>query len=145
MQILIDYTIDTEFQIKFDEKFFTSIINIILTHLEVEPNIELSILLTDDAQIKELNAQYRGKDYATDVLSFPMDDTRMLGDIVISIDTAKRQAEDAEITLNREVAFLFIHGFLHLLGYDHELDEADAEDMYDLQESILAQWEESLV
>ena len=103
---------------------------------------EISVLITDDTEIQALNSQYRQKDYATDVLSFPMseyplDDGGMLGDIAISIDTAKKQAKENEIPLNREFAFLYIHGLLHLLGYDHETSQEDEEEMFDLQEAIL--------
>jgi len=103
---------------------------------------EISLLLTNDTRIHELNKQYRGKDSATDVLSFPMDDEPedgcvMLGDIAISMDTAKVQADDAAIDIKREVAFLFIHGLLHLLGFDHETSDEDEEEMFDLQEAIL--------
>ena len=61
----------------------------------------------------------------------------MLGDFAISYDTAKRQAEEAEINIDRETAFLFIHGLLHLLGYDHETSKEDEEEMFALQEKIL--------
>ncbi|MCD8568155.1 MAG: rRNA maturation RNase YbeY [Geovibrio sp.] len=103
---------------------------------------EISVLITDDAEIRSLNAAYRQKDYATDVLSFPMveyplDDGGMLGDIVISIDTAKKQAQENEIELAREFAFLYIHGLLHLLGFDHETSEEDEKEMFDMQEEIL--------
>jgi len=95
---------------------------------------ELSICLTDDAAIRELNLQYRGKDKATDVLSFPMDEdefedaeaaspvavgARVLGDVIISVDTARRQAESYGLGLYPEMARLLTHAVLHLLGYDH--------------------------
>lgn len=103
---------------------------------------EISLLICGDSQIKELNKEYREKDYATDVLSFPMadnpyDEGGMLGDIVISLDTAKKQAQEADIALEREISFLFIHGLLHLMGFDHELGEAEEEEMFSLQEEIL--------
>lgn len=103
---------------------------------------EISLLMTDDERIRELNRQYREKDYATDVLSFPMsedpfEEGGMLGDIVISADTAAKQAADAGIELRRELAFLFIHGLLHLLGYDHEEGPEQEEEMFSLQEEIL--------
>ncbi|MGD9808670.1 MAG: rRNA maturation RNase YbeY [Deferribacterales bacterium] len=103
---------------------------------------EISLLLTDDARIHELNKEYREKDKPTDVLSFPMaedpfEEGGMLGDIVISVETAKEQAKDADITLDREVSFLFIHGLLHLMGLDHETSTEDEEEMFDLQENIL--------
>lgn len=86
---------------------------------------ELSVLLTDDARIQVLNREHRGKDRPTDVLSFPMDEdeahgeTRVLGDVVISLDTADRQAKGRKRELVFEVRFLLAHGILHLLGHDH--------------------------
>jgi probable rRNA maturation factor len=86
----------------------------------------LSVLLTDDAQIQTLNAQWRGKDKPTDVLSFSQvegyavpGDGLFLGDVVISLDTAARQAEAYGASLEQEVARLLVHGVLHVLGYDH--------------------------
>jgi probable rRNA maturation factor len=86
---------------------------------------ELSVLLTNDREIHELNLCHRDKDKPTDVLSFPLDDeansegTRWLGDVVISIDTAERQALGRKRGLLEEVRFLLAHGILHLIGYDH--------------------------
>lgn len=80
---------------------------------------ELSILLCDDATIHTLNRRYRKKDKPTDVLAFAMEDPKILGDVVISIETARRQAKT---TLSGEVTLLLAHGLLHLLGYDHRTD-----------------------
>lgn len=86
---------------------------------------ELSVLLTNDREIHALNRLHRDKDKPTDVLSFPLDDeansegTRWLGDVVISIDTAERQASGRKRGLLEEVRFLLAHGILHLIGYDH--------------------------
>ena len=84
---------------------------------------EVSIVLCDDDFIQSLNAQYRGKDRPTDVLSFAQDDPALLGDIVISLPTAARQAEAAGWTLENEVTLLGVHGLLHLLGHDDETAE----------------------
>jgi len=81
---------------------------------------EISVVLCDDAFIQALNAQYRGKDAPTDVLSFAQDDPDLLGDIVIALPTASRQAQDAGWALEDEVALLGVHGLLHLLGHDDE-------------------------
>jgi probable rRNA maturation factor len=99
-----------------------------LKALELE-DAELSILLTDDKQIHALNLEHRGKDRPTDVLAFPIDEdanspeigqtTRILGDVVISLDTAERQARSRKRELFAEVRFLLAHGILHLIGYDH--------------------------
>lgn len=82
-------------------------------------NRELSVLLVGNPRIRELNRAYRGIDRPTDVLSFPMDDELLLGDIVISVDKAAEQAERFGVTLEEEFARLMVHGLLHLIGYDH--------------------------
>lgn len=91
----------------------------------------VSILLTRDQDIQQLNKQYRNKDSATDVLSFPAlphqhpDLPPTLGDIVISVDTAIRQADEIGQPLITEIRFLVLHGLLHLMGYDHETDNGE--------------------
>jgi probable rRNA maturation factor len=98
---------------------------------------EISIVLCDDAFIHALNRTHRGMDKPTDVLSFAQDDPFLLGDVVISLETAARQAERAGWALENEVALLAVHGVLHLLGYDDESAE-DAALMRDKAEAILA-------
>jgi probable rRNA maturation factor len=97
--------------------------NKMLAALEL-PRAELSVLLTDDAGIHQLNRDHRQKDKPTDVLAFPMDESvpdpaGILGDVVISLDTAERQARSRKRPLIEEVRFLLAHGVLHLIGYDH--------------------------
>jgi probable rRNA maturation factor len=96
---------------------------------------ELSVLLTDDAFIRTLNKAHRGKDYPTDVLAFPLAEAAgtpsilnhaLLGDVVISLDTAERQARGRKHSLLDEVSFLLAHGILHLVGYDHQNDKQEA-------------------
>ncbi|MDF1565659.1 MAG: rRNA maturation RNase YbeY [Deltaproteobacteria bacterium] len=92
---------------------------------------ELSILFVDDPAIRVLNRDYRQKDRPTDVLSFPQDglgelpagEPRILGDVVISLPTARRQARERHRGLGEELRRLLVHGFLHLLGHDHEEDD----------------------
>lgn len=101
---------------------------------EVARPAELSIVITGDAAIREMNRTYRHTDAATDVLSFsqaegeafavPDGETPHLGDVIISLETARRQAEEHGLALQDEVAHLLVHGILHLLGYGHE----DADD-----------------
>lgn len=92
---------------------------------------ELSVLLTSDTGIRPLNRDWRGKDSATDVLSFPQEhgvpgpNVVVLGDIVISVDTARRQAREAGHSVLDECIILLVHGLLHLLGHDH-VDEGEA-------------------
>lgn len=117
---------------KIDVRWLKKQGRLILQHLDMEDG-ELSVLLTDDTEIHELNRQYRDKDRPTDVLSFPQDDdavnekgARLLGDVVVSVDTAHRQAADHHLSLQEELILLLIHGILHLMGYDHETSRQDA-------------------
>ncbi len=107
--------------------------------------IEVSLTIIDDAYIHELNKKYRNIDRPTDVLSFAFNEAdyiddvnipNMLGDIFISIDTASKQAKEFGHSLKRELSFLFCHGLLHLLGYDH-MKKEDEEIMFGLQNKIL--------
>ncbi len=114
---------------------------------------EISVTLVDDEQIRKLNSQYRNIDRATDVLSFPMlefdgdvsdaeydfdGELVMLGDIVISLERAQKQAEEYNHSMKREVAFLTAHSMLHLLGYDHVGDEEGERIMCQKQEAVLS-------
>jgi len=101
------------------------------------PAAEVSLLLCNDSLIRELNGRYRGIDSATDVLSFPQDAPRLLGDVVISVETAERQASEYGVTVQEEVERLLAHGVLHLLGYDHE-SETEAEVMQAKEEALFA-------
>ena len=91
-----------------------------LEGLDAEADVEVSLLLCDDAFIQTLNAAHRGVDRATDVLSFAQDDPHLLGDIVISLETAARQAQAADWPTESEVALLATHGLLHLLGHEDD-------------------------
>ncbi len=115
----------------------------------VDFDCELSLTYTDNAGIRALNGEYRGKDAATDVLSFPMFDTAseeicavdgepaVLGDIVISLERAAEQAQTYGHSFEREVAFLCVHSVLHLLGYDHERAEAEDKLMREKQRGVM--------
>jgi len=102
---------------------------------------ELSIVLVSDAQIRRLNKLYRNKDKPTDVLSFPIgekvEDWLILGDVVISVDTAKRQAQELGYSLEEELKRLLVHGLVHLLGYDHELGGEEEKKFFELEEFVL--------
>lgn len=107
---------------------------------------EVSVLLVDNKTIHQLNLQYRNVDRPTDVLSFPQlegedigglpNEPILLGDIVVSLPMAVQQAKDYNHSLRREFGFLLVHGFLHLLGFDHGSEEEEKE-MFGLQEEIL--------
>jgi probable rRNA maturation factor len=92
------------------------------------PGAEVSLLLTGDESIQALNARWRGKDAPTNVLSFPQGAKPLLGDIALGFGTVRREAELGGKPLHHHIAHLIVHGFLHLLGYDHETD-AEAEKM----------------
>lgn len=105
---------------------------------------ELTIRLVDEEEGRELNRTWRGKDYATNVLSFPADvpdellDIPLLGDLVICVPVVEREAVEQGKTLDAHWAHLVIHGCLHLLGYDH-IDDAEAEEMESLERILLAE------
>jgi probable rRNA maturation factor len=108
---------------------------------------ELAVMLTDDAGIRTLNLNWRGIDKPTNVLSFPAlqptgggpeDAPRMLGDIAIAYETTRKEADDEQKPFDHHLSHLAVHGFLHLMGYDHEKDD-DAETMETLEQEILAQ------
>jgi probable rRNA maturation factor len=112
-------------------------------------DVEISLMFVDDEQIQEMNRDYRQMDRSTDVLSFALcedttepefhnEEDHLLGDIVISLETAKRQAEEYGHSLEREVAYLATHGCLHLLGYDH-LTEDEQKEMRLKEEEVLNQ------
>lgn len=107
---------------------------------------ELSLTFVDRAAIQELNRQYRGVDRPTDVLSFPQYESKeeminqaylAIGDLIICLDIAGRQAADYGHSLEREVSYLFVHGLLHLLGYDH-IEAEDKVEMRKLEEELLS-------
>jgi len=105
---------------------------------------EISILFTDDEYISQLNKRYLNREGPTNVIAFPLlekEEERMgipiLGDIIISVDTAKREAEEAGIDLEERLLRLVIHGILHLLGYDHERSPEEEEKMQKEEERLL--------
>jgi probable rRNA maturation factor len=106
----------------------------ITLEMERVPSCQLSLLLTGDDHVRELNRQFAGDDHATDVLSFSLregepfvsgDETDRLGEVIVSFETAARQAEEAGHHVEDEVAHLLVHGVLHLLGYDHTEPEEE--------------------
>jgi probable rRNA maturation factor len=107
-----------------------------------EPSAELSILFVGDQRMRSLNRRYRGKDRTTDVLAFalreaPHSFSGMLGDVVIAVPMAVRQAKEGQRSLDEELTVLLIHGMLHLCGYDHERSEKEARRMHRRERMIL--------
>lgn len=107
-----------------------------------ETQSELSLDLVGDGRMRRLNRQYRKKDRTTDVLAFAMRESgspvsALLGDVVISVPTALRQAKEGGRSLSEELAWLLVHGVLHLCGYDHERSEAEARRMKRREQAVL--------
>ena len=124
------------------------------SRLDIPGSVEISVTIVGNEKIKEINRNYRDKDAVTDVISFALEDDedifaamdmeedeipRDLGDIFISYDRAVEQAKDYGHSVDRELGFLLVHGFLHLNGYDH-MTEADEKEMFSSQEEILREY-----
>ena len=138
-QIEIIKLVDEEIK---ELKDVEDVINIAIKNQNLD-NLEFNIIIVDNEYIHKLNRDYRNIDRPTDVITSALEDYediklehRMLGDIYISIDKAKSQAIEYGHSFKREICFLAVHGFLHLLGYDH-MNKEDEEEMFSLQELIL--------
>ena len=95
---------------------------------------DLVLVFLDKKAAQKLNHEFRGKDYATDVLSFDSVDPSSLGELVMCPDVLKKQSKDHDLSYNHELGYMLLHGVLHLLGYDHETSEKDAEVMFKIQD-----------
>lgn len=122
----------------------------VLSYEKFKDDAEVSVSFVDNEEIRKLNKAYRGLDKSTDVLSFPLGENgvydtncetgaKLLGDVVISMETAVRQAYIYGHSLDREVGFLTVHSMLHLLGYDHETSPLDSAIMREKEEEILTE------
>ena len=119
--------------IKINQKKIKEIVRKVLQNLKIDEQVEVSILFTTDKFIKYLNKKYRGIDKPTDVLSFSLQEgivkspevqgSQLLGDVIISTETAQRQADILNHSVEKEIILLLIHGLLHLIGYDHKEEE----------------------
>lgn len=115
--------------------FFEKVLKRGAKELELRNGIEVSVNLVGETKMRELNKKYRRKDKSTDVLSFPLGDGN--GDIFICLSIAKSEAKRENITIKQKLARLTVHGFLHLLGYDHEKSKHGAKKMLSLERRIL--------
>ncbi|WP_088809007.1 MULTISPECIES: rRNA maturation RNase YbeY [Listeria] len=146
----LDLFDETEQVSEKEQAFIRDILNFSVDYLKLEGMIEMSVTLTDNPRIQEINREYRGKDQPTDVISFALEELgedemeimseeelpRNIGDIIISIERAKEQADEYGHTFDRELGFLAVHGLLHLLGYDH-IEPEDEKEMFGLQKEML--------
>lgn len=143
MEVVID---NSQEKIRIDESINELIEKVVLECLTLEEkalNYEISITFVDDEEIRELNKEYRNVDKSTDVLSFPLDENEfdipgniLLGDIIISAETAKRQSEEYGHSLEREIAYLTAHSMFHLMGYDHMV-EIEKQVMRDKEKQVM--------
>ena len=132
-----------------EEKLIEKVVSTVLEMEQIKKKLDVYITLTNNENIRKINAEHRQIDKATDVLSFPMFDRTeidslkveddmedILGDIIVSVEKVREQAEEYGHSVEREVAFLSVHGYLHLCGFDHMTPE-DEEVMFKKQDDIL--------
>lgn len=145
MELELTFTNDLDSSFDDLKEHFIFLANRVFTHLKLDNYFIFEVNLVDRKTIHELNKNYRNVDRETDVISFAFEDNvkeidmslpRVLGEIFICIDVAKDQAEAYGHSFKREVSFLFVHGLLHLLSYDH-MKKEDEEIMFKLQDEIL--------
>jgi probable rRNA maturation factor len=152
MTLLIDFIDETEKLSEEETSLVQNILNFAAKEEEVEDDSEVSVTFVTNERIQVINREYRHKDQPTDVISFALEELgedeveivggqipRVLGDIIISIERAKEQAEEYNHSFSRELGFLALHGFLHLLGYDH-MEEMDEKKMFQRQKDILDEY-----
>jgi probable rRNA maturation factor len=148
-KLMIDLVDETNLLQKEDLEEIEKLLNFAAEKEDVDENSEVSVTFVSNERIHEINREYRDKDAPTDVISFAMEELgegeieligaeipRVLGDIIISIPKAEEQAKEYGHSFIRELGFLSVHGFLHLLGYDH-LEKAEEEKMFTRQKEIL--------
>ena len=99
-------------------------------------DIELTLVFLDLKPAKKINKEFRNKDYATDVLSFETMAPESLGELVLCPEVLKKQSKEHGLTFQMELGYMVLHGVLHLLGYDHEIGEAEAREMFELQDDL---------
>jgi len=152
MSLTIDILDETEQVTPEQQELVTKLLEFAAIQEKVTEGSEVSVTFVNNERIHEINKEYRQKDAPTDVISFAMEEMgegeieiigedvpAVLGDIIISIDRTKEQAEEYGHSYERELGFLAIHGFLHLLGYDH-MNEEDEKVMFSRQKELLEQY-----
>ena len=144
--ITIDFTDRENYITEVEEEQINELLNFAYSHLGLNDEAEVSVSFVSDSEIKEINRDYREKDEVTDVISFAFLDDEdepviegmpsVLGDIIINTNRAKEQAAEYGHSYEREILFLSLHGFLHLLGFDH-MNEEEEKEMFGIQKEIL--------
>lgn len=153
MSLVVDIIDDKEYLNETQVELVEKLLNFVAEKEHVEMNSEVSLSFVSNEEIKELNKTYRDKDMPTDVLSFAMNESSdeeieiigadelsgILGDIIISTEKLEEQASEFGHSIERELGFLTVHGFLHLLGYDH-MNEEDEKNMFTRQTELLTEF-----
>ena len=144
--ITIDFTDRDNYITEVEEEQINELLNFAYSHLELKDEAEVSVSFVSDSEIKEINRDYREKDEVTDVISFAFLDDEdepviegmpsVLGDIIINTNGAREQAAEYGHSYEREILFLSLHGFLHLLGFDH-MNKEEEKEMFGIQKEIL--------
>ncbi|HLR39292.1 MAG TPA: rRNA maturation RNase YbeY [Jeotgalicoccus sp.] len=144
--ITIDFTDRDNYITEVEEEQINELLNFAYSHLELKDEAEVSVSFVSDSEIKEINRDYREKDEVTDVISFAFLDDEdepviegmpsVLGDIIINTNRAREQAAEYGHSYEREILFLSLHGFLHLLGFDH-MNKEEEKEMFGIQKEIL--------
>lgn len=131
---------DTVISPDFQDKLKELVELTVKSEVDISSEKEISLTFMNNKEVKKLNARYRDKDEPTDVLAFPLEG-KILGEVVVSVEQAEKQAEDYKHSLYRELGFLIIHGVLHLLGYDHK-NKSDRAEMKAKENEYLQEFPE---
>lgn len=142
--IQIDFVNETDENTSALEQVAKKLVQVTENYLNLSLDTELTYVFVNNERIKELNRTFRNKDIETDVLTFPGDEEGYLADIFISIDEVKLLAIDLASTFEVEMQFMFVHGLLHALGYDHETSKEDEIEMFRIQDEILSKYTKGL-
>lgn len=140
---MIELVFVNQSEVRFPRQFVQSWLMAVIPQLPAgdrkrlnSKKLQLTLVFLAAAQARILNREYRKKDYATDVLSFAGDDQELLGELAICPEVITRQAKEHNLSFKAELAYMVLHGLLHLLGYDHEGSASDARRMFKLQDGI---------
>ncbi|WP_342258990.1 rRNA maturation RNase YbeY [Spiroplasma endosymbiont of Dioctria linearis] len=146
MKDLLEFNYNTDEDLKGYEVLFNKLLKAAKQILDINQSLSFSVNYIDEVKSRQLNMEYRKKDYVGDVISFPINDDfgiynqldfKEVGDIFITFGEAKNKALKYKHSIEVEMAWLFVHGLLHILGYDHELSIEDEKVMFDLTDRIL--------
>ncbi|WP_342275051.1 rRNA maturation RNase YbeY [Spiroplasma endosymbiont of Cantharis lateralis] len=146
MKDLLEFNYNTDENLKGYEVLFNKLLKAAKQILDINQSLSFSVNYIDEIKSRQLNMEYREKDYVGDVISFPIDDDfgiynqldfKEVGDIFITFSEAKNKASKYKHSIEVEMAWLFVHGLLHILGYDHEISIEDEKVMFDLTDKIL--------